>query len=205
MTDRLMLFVDYQNTYQGARRCFHSGHQVANLAGQVSPARIAEEIIARDAKERALCGIRVYRGLPEATRDSRGNAACKRQIDAWCEDQRITVVTRALRYPPGWPDRCRPGEKPQEKGVDVALAIDFVRLALEDQYDVGVLMSTDSDLKPALETVASFTGKRVEVAAWSGENRYNERLSIEGVPLWCHWLHRDVYEKVRDNTNYSRP
>ena len=101
----------------------------------------------------------------------------------------MVATLRTLRYPYGWPDRCERGEKPQEKGIDVALAIDFVRLAIEKQYDVGVLMSTDTDLKPALETVAALRssgGPRVEVAAWSGDNMHNRRLSISGANLWCH-------------------
>jgi uncharacterized LabA/DUF88 family protein len=205
MTDRVMLFVDYQNVYRGARDCFHPEPSTHHVAGQISPILLGEHIVATSPFDRELAGIRVYRGLPEATLDSRGNAACTRQIEAWSTDPRVTVITRALRYPRGWPDRCRPGEKPQEKGVDVALAVDFVRLALEDQYDVGVLMSTDTDLKPALETVARFTEKRVDVAAWSGRRGYNRRLSIDDARLWCHWLHREVYEKVCDTTNYSRP
>ncbi len=87
----------------------------------------------------------------------------------------------------------------------MALAIDFVRLALEDQYDVGVLMSTDADLKPALEIVTTHAARRVEVAAWSSEGTYNQRLVIRGTRLWCHWLDRKVYEQVCDTTNYSRP
>jgi uncharacterized LabA/DUF88 family protein len=205
MTDRLMLFVDYQNVYRGARDCFHPEPSVHHVAGQVVPVLVGEHIVATDSPDRELVGVRVYRGLPEATRDSHGNAACTRQIEAWSTDPRVTVITRPLRYPRGWPDRCRPGEKPQEKGVDVALAVDFVRMALEDQYDVGVLMSTDTDLKPALETVVNFTEKRVEVAAWGGGRRYDQRLTINGVRLWCHWLRREVYQKVCDLTNYSRP
>jgi uncharacterized LabA/DUF88 family protein len=205
VTDRLMLFVDYQNIYRGARDCFYPEAGIPNVAGQISPVRLGEHIVTRDSFDRKLSGVRIYRGLPDATRDSRGNAACTRQIEAWSSDQRVAVITRALRYPRGWPDRCQPGEKPQEKGIDVALAIDFVRLALENQYDVGVLMSTDSDLRPALETVAHFTDKRVEVAAWSGRGGHNQRLSIDNARLWCHWLHRNVYEQVCDTTNYSRP
>lgn len=204
MTDRVTLFVDYQNAYHSARNRFYPEAGAPNVAGQISPVLLGEHIVMTDSFDRQLSGVRVYRGLPDATRDSRGNAACTRQIAAWSSDPRVAVVTRALRYPRGWPDRCQPGEKPQEKGVDVALAIDFVRLALEDQYDVGVLMSTDTDLKPALETVAEFTEKRVEVAAWSGRRGHNQRLSIDGARLWCHWLHRDVYEQVCDTTNYSR-
>ena len=59
-----------------------------------------------------------------------------------------TVITRALRYPPGWP-----AAPAQEKGVDVALAVDFVKLGIEGEYDMGVMMSTDNDLLPALEVV----------------------------------------------------
>ncbi|MDQ7903158.1 NYN domain-containing protein [Phytohabitans sp. ZYX-F-186] len=205
MTDRLMLFVDYQNVYRGARDCFHPETGVPNVAGQITPVLIGEHIVERDAFARELSGVRIYRGLPDATRDSRGNAACTRQIEDWSADPRVAVITRPLRYPRGWPDRAQPGEKPQEKGVDVALAVDFVRLALEDQYDVGVLMSTDTDLKPALETVAKFTDKRVEVAAWSGHRRHSKRLSIDDVRLWCHWLDQKNYDEVCDTTDYSRP
>jgi NYN domain len=58
----------------------------------------------------------------------------------------VTVVQRPLRYPKAWP-----AEKAQEKGVDVALAVDFVVMAVTRVYDVGILVSTDTDLVPALE------------------------------------------------------
>ena len=49
------------------------------------------------------------------------------------------MITRSLRYPQGWPTLPA-----QEKGIDVALAVDFVKLALEGDYDVGVMLSTDN-------------------------------------------------------------
>jgi uncharacterized LabA/DUF88 family protein len=205
MTDRVMLFVDYQNVYRSARDCFHPEPSAPHVAGQINPLLLGEHIVAASPFDRELAGVRVYRGRPDPRRDSHGYTACTRQIDTWSRDPRVTVITRTLRYPRGWPYRRQYGEKPQEKGIDVALAIDFGWLALEDQYDVGVLMSTDTDLKPALEKVATLTDKRVEVAAWSGRAGYNQRLSIDNVQLWCHWLHRNVYEKVCDLTNYSRP
>ncbi|GIH50783.1 hypothetical protein Mro03_59620 [Microbispora rosea subsp. rosea] len=67
-------------------------------------------------------------------------------------------------------------------------------------------MSTDTDLKPALEVVASLRssgGPRVEVAAWSGDNMHNRRLSISGMNLWCHWLNAESYDQVKDPTNYT--
>lgn len=205
MTDRVVIFIDYQNVYRGARNCFHTGLHIPHVAGQINPVQLSEHLVATSALDRELAGVRVYRGRPDPRRDSRGHSACTRQIEAWSRDPRVAVVARSLRYPRGWPDRCQPGERPQEKGIDVALAIDFVRLALQDQYDVGILMSTDTDLNPALETVATFTGKRVEVAAWSAPDVYNQRLVIRHARLWCHWLDRKVYEQVRDMTNYSQP
>ena len=39
----------------------------------------------------------------------------------------------------------------------MALALDFVAMAMRGEYEVGILMSTDTDLKPALELVAQMT------------------------------------------------
>jgi hypothetical protein len=94
------------------------------------------------------------------------------------------VVTRPLQYPHGWPSTHEPGARPREKGIDIALAIDFVTMAIRSEYDVGILMSTDTDLKPALEAVAELTdtqGTRAEVAAWSSPEQHSRRLSIHGV------------------------
>jgi hypothetical protein len=60
------------------------------------------------------------------------------QVDCLALGQRL--VARPLRYPAAYPR-----EKPEEKGIDVALAVDFVMMAARDEYDVGILMSTDTD------------------------------------------------------------
>ena len=48
-----------------------------------------------------------------------------------------------------------------EKGVDVRLAVEMIRLAREDRYDQAYLLSSDTDLVPAVEEVRSL-GKRVQ-------------------------------------------
>ncbi len=52
-----------------------------------------------------------------------------------------------------------------EKGVDVRLAVEMIRLAREDQYDLAYLLSSDTDLVPAVEEVQSF-GKKVVYVGW---------------------------------------
>ena len=106
----------------------------------------------------------------------------------------------------GWPNSHKQGERPREKGIVVALAIDFATMAGAGEFDVGILMSTDTDLKPALEAVARSPkqgGARAEVAAWSRTGMHNRRLSIPGGQLWCHWVDEMAYRKVADATDYS--
>lgn len=52
----------------------------------------------------------------------------------------------------------------REKGVDVLLAVDLVRLAAEDRYDVAIVVSGDGDLVPAIKTVQQLYDKTAEVA-----------------------------------------
>ena len=48
-----------------------------------------------------------------------------------------------------------------EKGVDTALAIDMIQLAIDNVYDVAILGSTDADLCPAVRFIYERTGKPV--------------------------------------------
>ena len=202
MTERVILFIDYQNAYRGARESFFPLH-ASHWQGQLHPLRLGQLLVDRSPYSRHITEVRVYRGLPDSTKDPRGYAASSRQRNAWTKSG-VTVITRTLRYPRNW-SYSRPAEKPQEKGIDVALAIDYVVMALRSEYDAGILMSTDTDLKPALEVVANLPNVRAEVCAWSAPNAHSRRLSISGARLWCHWLDQGDYAAVADPTDYNRP
>lgn len=53
-----------------------------------------------------------------------------------------------------------PDKTHHEKGVDVRVAVEMIRLARQDTYDIAYLISSDTDLVPAVEEVHSF-GKRI--------------------------------------------
>lgn len=201
MSVRTVLFIDYQNAYRGAREAFHRPGDPSRL-GQLDPAKLGALLVAQG-HNRVLAEIRVYWGRPEGALDPVGYRANLRQTTAW-ESTGVTVITRPLRYPRGWPE-----VPAMEKGIDVALAVDFVAMALLGEYDVGILFSTDTDLKPALEAVVSLAGTpypRAEVTAWSfPERRHSPRLSVKGMKLWCHWLGLDDYEAVADRTDFRTP
>ena len=125
----------------------------------------------------------MYRGMPSNDKDPRGYNAAQRQVLAWKKSPRAHVTTRPLRYPYDYPER-----KPEEKGIDVHIAIDFAMMAVRGEYDVGILMSGDTDLRPALETVSTLHGVKGEVAAWGTSSGYGRRLSVPGHNIWCHWI-----------------
>jgi len=197
MADRVVLFLDYQNIYMSARSLFHT-MGAAHWNGQVDPLTLGRLLVERSPYNRELTGVRIYRGIPDSTKDPKGYGACQRQVASWRQTPEVEAITRTLRYPQNWP-----ADKPQEKGIDVALAIDFVVMAVRGDYDVGVLMSTDTDLKPALEAVAGGGAGRAEVAAWSNPQSYSRRLSISGRKLWCHWVDTSDYLTVQDTRDYN--
>lgn len=191
----LILFIDWQNVYKSARDAFFLP-QDSGVYGQINPIELGNLICLRKATENVtLKQIRIYSGQP-AVEDRKTYAAHTKQFNRWRKEPQVNIITRPLRYPTN--------SKPQEKGVDVALAVDFVAMAVDDDYDVGVIASTDTDLKPALE----FVHKRfadtleIEVVAWKSRN-FQSRLSVARANIWCHFLYKEDYDKIADLRNYN--
>ena len=196
----LALFVDVQNTYRGARRSFFN-NTAASVDGQFSPAKLGDLIASRGGPSGMVCSlseVRAYTGRPDPDKDPKTYSAHMKQCAEW-QRTGVIVIHRQLRYPTDWPNHSA-----QEKGIDTALAIDFVAMAVDGKFDLGVIVSTDTDLLPALEFVRKrFAGHRhIAVAAWRSPQS-NRRLSIPGTNIWCHWLDRNDYDSVADSTRYS--
>jgi len=71
----------------------------------------------------------------------------------------------------------------REKGVDVLLAIDLVIGALRDEFDSAVLISSDSDLIPAVEFVRSL-GKQVFYVAFDGRRTIGLSKKASKTIIW---------------------
>ena len=202
---RVAVFLDYQNVYMGARRCF--GGATSHVDGQVHPRRLGLSLCERGRAHdptRTLQSVNIYRGDPSPKRSPSGASAAQRQVAAWRSLALVNVFTRPLKY---YPDGSSPaGESlylAREKGIDVLLALGMVVGAMGDEYDVAILFSADTDLLPAVEAVRA-VGKRVEVAGWRPDHGYGSSLTSPG--MWCHWLDRYAYEgHVHDPTNYRFP
>lgn len=74
----------------------------------------------------------------------------------------------------------------KEKGVDVQLAIDMVRLAMEKRYDTAYLLSADGDFTPAVDTVTEM-GKTVFAACPNFGSALNEHCKTF-LPLRSDWF-----------------
>jgi uncharacterized LabA/DUF88 family protein len=196
MPKRVGVFIDYQNVYRRARSAFALPGDL-HTVGQVDPLKVGQLISAKT-QNSTLEFVRIYRGLPDGAKDPKGNAACTHQVAAWKALQRVEVFTRPLRYPQNYP-----AEKPSEKGIDVQLAVDFMVAALDKRFDVGVIFSADTDLKPAIETVVARTTVEVAVATWQPPTGYASRISISTRKIWCHYLTDVDFAAVKDLTNYT--
>jgi uncharacterized LabA/DUF88 family protein len=78
-------------------------------------------------------------------------------------------------------------------------------MAVRGEYDYGILVSRDTDLKPPLEFVMSNdVAAHCEVASWRGSEPYSQRLAIaKGLP-YCHWISAQDFAHIEDTTDYSR-
>jgi uncharacterized LabA/DUF88 family protein len=102
-----------------------------------------------------LAGTRYYIGAVKQDGSDKGKRlyADQQRLFSKLDLQGIEVV-------PGHLIR-HPDKTFHEKGVDVRLAVEMIRLAREDRYDQAYLLSSDTDLVPAVEEVQSF-GKSVQ-------------------------------------------
>jgi len=195
---RVILFLDEKNVYQDARRAFFQKTD-HHTRGQFLPIDLAELICSRTpygvTEKRELREVRLYTGRPSASYQPKTYGAHMRQCRSW-ETAGVTVVHRPLRYQ-------SPDGRPEQKGVDVALALDFVIMGIEGKYDIGIIFSTDTDLRPALEFIASRGCPAAEVACWWSDTS-QKYLSISEAKVWSHRLPEEAYKSVCDYTDYNK-
>lgn len=145
---RAMAFFDGQNLFYAAKEAF--GYPFPNY----DPHKLATEICR--AKGWNLSGIRFYTGIPDIIADPDRHHFWSAKL-AVMGTRGIKPFTRPLRYqnkvislPNGQLTTAQVG---REKGIDVRIALDIVRFALENRYDVALIFSQDQDLSEAVDDV----------------------------------------------------
>lgn len=198
---RAVVFIDAQNMYMGAREAFgwtdYPGHY-----GNFKPVGLAR--VLTSGADRALTQVRIYTGVPTPQKDPRGNAAQQRRIAAWIADnpRLVEVFPRPLRYAPG-------SRKGTEKGIDVELAVDLVGMAIDNEYDIAILASADTDLVPPLEYVhRRFPDKVLETVSWEPEPGYEAvtaaPIDIPGGGAIRRTVGKHQFDRIADRRNFLR-
>lgn len=142
-----MAFFDGQNLYQHAKAAF--GHHHPNY----DPVKLHNLVCEQNGWIPNL--VRFYTGIPDPAETEMWAGYWSNRILAM-KRSGIVVTTRPIRYRretimvDGIATRVT---TPQEKGIDVRLALDIVSCARKKNFDVAVIFSQDQDLQEVVQEV----------------------------------------------------
>jgi uncharacterized LabA/DUF88 family protein len=212
---RVMVFVDGQNLYNACRRTF--GHPLCH------PHLLAEHLAGPRTRNRVACRFYTGRPNPNIPHERQRVRNLDRRLNEMSRVG-VTVIKRPLRYHwdwghqeqlpepgPGVPPQTvtlRPWQRPQEKGIDLAIALDVIEFALVDSLDVAIIVSLDRDLAEipnALRNLRPVLNRpvRLEAAVPVPSGRADPK-TLAGF-AYTHQITEEVFELVRDDTDYTVP
>ena len=199
---RAVAFFDGPNLYRHAKTAF--GHHHPNYDPQKLHTTICKR---RDWQSSA---VRFYTGVPKSEHSPKWRRYWGNRLFAM-ECKGIHVTKRILQYhseqvtfPDGSTGKI---VRAREKRIDVRLALDMVRGAWLNQYDVAVLFSQDQDLMEAVEEIKAISREqdrwiRLVCAFPDGPNAF-PRMGVQG----CHESFRmeeDFYNQCLDARDYRQ-
>jgi len=147
-TKRTAVFIDGQNLFRSAKEAF--GYFYPNY-----DVKLLSEKICFD-QGWQINEIRFYTGVPDLRDDGFWHNFWNKKLVSMGQ-RGVTIFSRALRYrnqtvklPDGTNYTFLVG---QEKGIDVRIALDIIRLAHEQVFDVCLVFSQDQDLSEVADEV----------------------------------------------------
>ncbi len=204
---RVAVFIDYSNAYYTARDVFGIPAGDRGLFGQFHPQRLGQFLSARLLDQdpaRHLLKVSMFLGQPTFKSGPRRQSAAASQIATWKSEPLVAAHTRPLRYvATAWENGRATAWRSDEKGIDVLMALAVALDARDDLYDVGIVVTGDTDLLPAID-VALAAGKTIETAMWWSEQDPNRKLPHK-TSIHHHQLDHEVYDFVADLTDYGQP
>lgn len=146
---RAHVFFDGQNLYHSAKECFD--YPFPNY----DPIKLAEAITSLTPGRR-LEKIHFYTGVHDIRHDPFWHAFWSNKL-ALLPTKGVNVVTRKLKYSdvpiPMESGGTKVIKVGREKGIDLRLGLDLVRLARKGEYDAAIIFSQDTDLEEAVNEV----------------------------------------------------
>jgi uncharacterized LabA/DUF88 family protein len=148
---RVVAFFDGQNLYRSAKAAF--GYTYPNY----DPVKLSQFICRK--KNWQLESVRFYTGIPTPTDDPFWNTFWVNKL-ANLGRQKVIVYKRYLAR------RDKEIKTPSgvvtipyliEKGIDVRISIDVIRMAIKKMYDIALIFSQDQDLSEVSQEIQSIS------------------------------------------------
>jgi hypothetical protein len=201
--------IDYQNIHLTAHERFcaegESPHECLihplYLANQILLARKANRTLkAHPIEPVALTTVRAFRGLPSNKHQPSAYRRNQAQKSEWTKDGRVVVTYRPLRYSFESNGQWRA----QEKGVDVQVSLEVLRLVQSGKYGLVILAAHDTDQEPTLEYALELDEVQeqhvaIETSGW----HQCKRLRVASGSVWHTVLDRGCFERSIDRKPYS--
>ena len=207
---RVLVFMDGQNAYRACERLY--GH------GPCHPLLLADRL----SQGRKLVGVRFYSGVHDPSIESAGRSRTNHRHNLM-RRVGVTVVERQLRYrwewgfdPKALPDPRKnvgqklqvavgPYQRAREKGIDLAIGLDVMDLALQGHMDVAVIVSSDNDLCEAARSTHAVSrgGRRVSVEA-ALFNEQRKPILLQHYD-YTHQLRYQDFDAAKDSFDYKNP
>jgi len=198
---RTVAFVDGQNLFHSVKEAFgyqHPNYDVLLLAQAVCASRGWD-----------LRAVRFYTGIPDPNDDPHWHGFWTGKM-AVMGRQGVVLFSRSLRYrnrkvalPDGTIHTYLAGE---EKGIDVRIAIDAIRLGHHKDYDVALIFSQDQDLSEVakeIRTISREQDRWIKIAsAFPMSPTVRNRRGIDHTD-WIP-IDRATYSSCIDRRDYRR-
>jgi uncharacterized LabA/DUF88 family protein len=192
---RVHAYVDGQNLFHAARAVFGASYP------DFDPRCLADRICLAQGWE--LARVRFYSGVPDPAESPQWSRFWDAKLKAM-RDRGVSVFTRPLAYRRGHDESGDSRPVAVEKGIDIRIAIDVVRDALDRACDVALIFSQDADLAEVAAEVRRISREQerwIKVACAfpvSSESRF--RRGVDGTD-WLPFEHR-LYRDCKDPLDY---
>ena len=159
--ERVKIYMDGGNTYKALFKDTKNRKDGSIIPRIVPKGKVFnyKEFALFLASDRILCGRKYYVGIVrdyDNTKKSSNMVVNQQKFLAKIENDGFVIERGKIVY----------DHQIREKGVDVKIAIDLVIDGIEDEYDVAIVVSSDTDLIPAIKYVQS-KGRKVEYIGFS--------------------------------------
>lgn len=198
---RCLAFVDGQNLFHAAKNAF--GYTYPNFDVR----RLADAVCVSQGW--VLQGARFYTGVPDQSDSPFWHGFWEKKLAAMGRSG-VTVFSRSLRYrnrivrlPDGTEHAYLHGE---EKGIDVRLALDIIRSAHRQDYDVALVFSQDQDLSEVaseIRTIAVEQSRWMKIASTYPVGPLARNKRGINKTDWI-GIDRDMYDSCIDRRDYRK-